>query len=111
MTPREELELFRKVERLEEAMMVANLIPRPVVPEKVAPERVLCTIISESVRFWGENKRFTPCCIRFTHCGLEQDVTLNTFSGFGDYVFQCGECKKQVVTDVRWQVKHAQNSR
>jgi hypothetical protein len=107
MTPREELELFRKVERLEEAMMIAGLIPRPAVPEKVTPERILCTVISESVRFWGENKKFTPCCIRFTHCGLEQDVTLNSFSGFGDYMFRCGECKKQLVTDVRWQVKNA----
>ena len=104
MTPREELELFRKVERIEEAMMVAGLLPRPVVPEKVTPERVLCTIISESVKFWGENKKFTPCCLRFTHCGIAQDVTLNAFIGFGDYVFQCAECRKYVVADVRWEV-------
>lgn len=105
MTPREELELFRKVERLEEAMMVGGLIPRPVVPEKVTPERVLCTVISESVRFWGENKKYTPCCVRFSHCGHDQDVTLNNFTGFGDYTAVCMDCKKQVVMDVRWAVK------
>jgi hypothetical protein len=105
MTPREELELFRKVERLEEAMMVAGLIPRPVIQEKVMPERVICTIISESVTLWGENKKFTPCCLRFTHCGLEQDVTSNAFTGFGDYIFKCSVCLKPVVTDVRWAVK------
>jgi hypothetical protein len=105
MTPKEELFLLRRVENLEELMMVAGFMPRPAVPEKVVPERVLCTIISESVTLWGENKKFTPCCLRFTHCGLEQDITLNNFTGFGDYIFKCSSCLKPVVTDVRWSVK------
>jgi len=51
MTPREELELFRKVERLEEAMMQGGLLPRPVVPEKIVPERISCPSASPAQSF------------------------------------------------------------
>jgi hypothetical protein len=107
---KDQVRLNQRLERIEEALMKAGLLPRPTVLEKVQPERVQCRIVSEATVVgvqWGQNTKakYTAAVIRVRHCDKDEDYTIDAFDGFGDYKVQCAECKATLVADVRWVVK------
>lgn len=103
-------ELQRRVTKLEQLLTEQGIMPVPAPPEKLIIESVTNTIIAPALQPWGGNGRWTQATIEINHCDKTQMLNVD-FNGFGVYQVRCSECKKMLSTDVRWQVKYAQNSR
>lgn len=107
---KDQVKLNQRLEQIEEALMAGGLLPRPVIIEKIQPERVPCEIVAEASVVgvqWGQNTKakYTPCVIRVRHCDKDMDYSINAFDGFGDYKITAACCGKPLVTEIRWQVK------
>lgn len=105
MTPREELDLVRAVERLTLACMEHGIIPKPPVPEKEPDaEKAPCTVTDTPILMspLGQQPRWSQAGVDVTHCQKKQSYRIH-FAGMGYYTVVCQLCKKKLAVDVRWE--------
>jgi len=101
----EEIQLLRRVEKLESLAMEHGWIEKPTVPEKEPDaERVPCTVTDTPILMspLGQQPRWSQAGVDVIHCQKLQSYRIN-FAGMGYYTFVCQLCKKKLAVDVRWE--------
>jgi hypothetical protein len=105
MTPRDEIELVRAVERLTLACQEHGILPKPSIPEKEPDvEKAPCTVTDRPTLMspLGQQPRWSQAGVDITcpHCQKVQHYRIN-FVGMGWYTVVC--CGHKLSIDVRWE--------
>jgi predicted RNA-binding Zn-ribbon protein involved in translation (DUF1610 family) len=99
---REQAELNRRIERIEEALYTAGLLIRPVIIEPQAPPLVPCSIVGTPFRGSPLHPFTTTASFVCPACCKESVVTIYA-KGRGISVAGCPACKQQIVRlDLQW---------
>jgi hypothetical protein len=101
----EEIQLLRRVEKLESLAMDHGWIEKPPVPEKEPDaERTPCAVMDTPILMspLGQQPRWSQAGVDVTHCQKLQHYRIN-FAGMGFYTVVCGSCGRKLAVDVRWE--------
>jgi hypothetical protein len=100
----EEIQLLRRVEKLESLAMDHGWLEKPPVPEKEPDaEKAPCTVTDRPTLMspLGQQPRWSQAGVDVTHCQKLQHYRIN-FVGLGFYTVVCQLCRHKLAVDVRF---------